>query len=59
VNLAVFVDLADTVQDTFRDEDAEDRLFSARWDVIRFPHSADWDAIAAANTGYFGSPAAN
>ncbi|WP_328584051.1 protein kinase domain-containing protein [Streptomyces sp. NBC_00370] len=59
VNLAVFVDLADTDQDTFRDEDAEDRLFNARWDVVRFPHGADWDAIAAANSGYFGSSAAN
>ncbi|MDQ0407800.1 hypothetical protein J2S50_006349 [Streptomyces sp. DSM 40167] len=59
VNVAVFVDLPDKEQDTFRDEDAEDRLFNARWDVIRFAHDADWDAVAAANTRYFGSPAAN
>lgn len=59
VNLAVFVDLAHTEQDTFRDEDAEDRLFNARWDVVRFPYGADWDAIAAANTGYFGLSSAN
>ncbi|MCQ4082154.1 protein kinase [Streptomyces sp. RB6PN25] len=59
VNLAVFVDSADEERDAFRDEDAEDRLFSARWDVVRFPHGADWDAIAAANSRYFGTPAAN
>ncbi|MFF2095970.1 protein kinase [Streptomyces sp. NPDC058202] len=59
VNVAVFVDSPDKEQDTFRDEDAEDRLFNARWDVIRFPHGADWDAVAAANARYFGSPAAN
>lgn len=59
VNVAVFVDSPDKEQDTFRDEDAEDRLFNARWDVIRFPHGADWDAVAAANARYFGSSAAN
>jgi serine/threonine protein kinase len=59
VNVAVFVDLPDQEQDSSRDEDAEDRLFNARWDVIRFTHGADWDAVAAANTRYFGSPAAN
>lgn len=59
VNLAVFVDLPDQEQDTFRDEGAEDRLFNASWDIVRFPHSADWDAIAAAHPRYFGSPAAN
>lgn len=59
VNVAVFVDSPDKEQDTSRDEDAEDRLFNARWDVIRFPHGADWDAVAAANARYFGSSAAN
>ncbi|MEV5526806.1 protein kinase domain-containing protein [Streptomyces prunicolor] len=59
VNVAVFVDSPDKEQDSFRDEDAEDRLFNARWDVIRFAHGADWDAVAAANSRYFGSPAAN
>ncbi|WP_037818700.1 hypothetical protein, partial [Streptomyces sp. NRRL S-146] len=59
VNVAVFVDLPDQEQDSSRDEDAEDRLFNARWDVIRFAQGADWDAVAAANTRYFGSPAAN
>jgi hypothetical protein len=59
VNVAVFVDLPDQEQDSSRDEDAEDRLFNTRWDVIRFAQGADWDAVAAANTRYFGSPAAN
>lgn len=59
VNVAVFVDSPDKAQDSSRDEDAEDRLFNARWDVIRFAHDADWDAVAAANSRYFGSPAAN
>ncbi|ULR54666.1 protein kinase domain-containing protein [Streptomyces deccanensis] len=58
VNVAVFVDFPDREQDTSRDEDAEDRLFSARWDVVRFPLGEDWDAIAARNSRYFGSPAA-
>ncbi|WSA80478.1 protein kinase [Streptomyces sp. NBC_01799] len=59
VNVAVFVDSPDKEQETSRDEDAEDRLFNARWDVIRFPHGADWDSIAAVNARYFGSSAAN
>jgi hypothetical protein len=58
VNVAVFVDSPDKEQDSSRDEDAEDRLFNASWDVIRFAHGADWDAVAAANPRYFGSPAA-
>ncbi|MBJ6642703.1 protein kinase [Streptomyces sp. BSE7-9] len=57
--VAVFVDTPDKEQDTFRDEDAEDRLFGASWDVVRFPQGEDWDAIAAANPRYFGSPTAN
>ncbi|MEV5550614.1 protein kinase [Streptomyces sp. NPDC052309] len=58
-NVAVFVDTPGTEQDALRDEDAEDRLFNASWDVVRFPHDADWDAIAAANARYFGTPAAH
>ncbi|MEU5365857.1 protein kinase [Streptomyces sp. NPDC005925] len=58
VNVAVFVDLPDQEQDSFRDEDAEERLYNARWDVVRFPLGADWDAIAA-GTRYFGTPAGN
>ncbi|MEW1642107.1 protein kinase [Streptomyces sp. NPDC091219] len=57
VSVAVFVDSPPREQDALRDEDAEERLFNARWDVIRFPHDGDWDAIAAANAQYFGSPA--
>ncbi|MFD8332942.1 protein kinase [Streptomyces solisilvae] len=59
VNLAVFVDLPGREQDTLRDEDAEERLLDARWDVVRFPHDADWDAIAASHPRYFGSSATN
>ncbi|WP_234532925.1 protein kinase domain-containing protein [Streptomyces shenzhenensis] len=58
-NVAVFVDDPGAEADAMRDADAEERLFDATWDVVRFPHGADWDAIAAANTRYFGSPAAN
>ncbi|MDQ1029726.1 serine/threonine protein kinase/superfamily II DNA/RNA helicase [Streptomyces umbrinus] len=58
VNVAVFVDSQTKEQDAFRDEDAEERLFNARWDVVRFPEGADWEAIATANVHYFGSPAA-
>ncbi|MFB7650801.1 MULTISPECIES: protein kinase [unclassified Streptomyces] len=58
-NVAVFVDTAGQEQDTLRDEEAEDRLFNASWDVVRFALDADWDAIAAANTRYFGTSAAN
>ncbi|MFI6699981.1 protein kinase [Streptomyces sp. NPDC050509] len=59
VNVAVFVDSPAKEQDVFRDEDAEERLFNARWDVVRFPHGGDWDAIAKANTNYFGAAAAD
>ncbi|MER0244936.1 DUF1998 domain-containing protein, partial [Streptomyces sp. HSW2009] len=57
--LAVFVDGADVEPDALRDEDAEDRLFSAGWDVIRFPQGGDWDTIATENGEYFGNPATN
>ncbi|TKA12033.1 protein kinase domain-containing protein [Actinacidiphila oryziradicis] len=55
VNLAVFVDHPDTEATTLRDEEAEDRLYDASWDVVRFPHNGDWDAIAARHAGYFGT----
>ncbi|MGW2891058.1 protein kinase domain-containing protein [Streptomyces griseoruber] len=58
-NVAVFVDGPDTETTALRDADAEERLLDATWDVVRFAHGADWTAIAAANTRYFGSPAAN
>ena len=54
-NLAVFVDHPDTEATALRDEDAEERLYDATWDVLRFPHDADWDVIAAANPRYFGT----
>ncbi|MEV5239855.1 protein kinase [Streptomyces cinnamoneus] len=57
VKLAVFVDTPDKELDALRDEDAEERLLDASWDCVRFPHGADWDAIAAAHARYFGSPA--
>ncbi|MER6213690.1 protein kinase [Streptomyces sp. NPDC001674] len=59
VNLAVFVDLPDTEPTALRDEDAEERLLDARWDVLRFPHDADWDQLVAPHTRYFGTPAAH
>ncbi|MGW0797126.1 protein kinase domain-containing protein [Streptomyces sp. NPDC002692] len=58
-NVAVFVDGPGTEATALRDEDAEERLLDARWDIVRFAQDADWHAIAAANTRYFGSPAAN
>lgn len=58
-NVAVFVDGPGTETSALRDADAEERLLDATWDVVRFAHGADWNAIAAANTRYFGSPAVN
>ncbi|MFD5764332.1 protein kinase [Streptomyces sp. NPDC127049] len=58
VNVAVFVDGPATETSALRDADAEERLFDATWDVVRFPHGEDWDAIAAAHSRWFGSPAA-
>ncbi|MGW1196373.1 protein kinase domain-containing protein [Streptomyces sp. NPDC002536] len=57
VNLAVFVDPPEEKQDAFRDEEAEDRLLDAGWDFVRFPHGADWDAIAASHAREFGGSA--
>ncbi|MGW2135557.1 protein kinase domain-containing protein [Streptomyces sp. NPDC001773] len=57
VSLAVFVDLPGTEMNALRDEDAEERLYDASWDVIRFPHDADWDQIAAEHPRYFGTTA--
>jgi hypothetical protein len=54
----VFVDGPSGAEESaLRDADAEERLFDATWDVVRFPHGADWAAIAAAHSRYFGSPA--
>ncbi|GGZ02498.1 protein kinase domain-containing protein [Streptomyces poonensis] len=59
MRLAVFVDLPDTETTTLRDEDAEERLLDAGWEYVRFPHGADWDAIAESFADCFGSPAAH
>lgn len=59
MRLAVFVDSPDTETTAMRDEDAEDRLLDAGWEFVRFPHGADWDALAAPYADCFGSPAAN
>ena len=37
-----------------RDAQAEQRLYDAGWDVVRFPHDADWAAIVAGMPSYFG-----
>ena len=57
VNLAVFVD-GPVHQDPMiaeRDAEAEERLVDQGWDVIRFPHDADWAAIVSQNERYFGT----
>jgi len=59
MKLAVFVDQPQTETTTLRDEEAEERLLDAGWEFVRFPHGADWDAIAATYPDCFGSPAAN
>ncbi|MEO3791297.1 protein kinase [Nonomuraea sp. B10E15] len=57
VKVAVFVDgpVHDHAVVAERDAEAEERLFNAAWDVIRFPHDADWAAIVAQNERYFGT----
>ncbi|MGW1979458.1 DEAD/DEAH box helicase [Streptomyces sp. NPDC001889] len=56
VQLAVFVDGPghDHSESTLRDEDAEERLQDAGWDIIRFPADGDWDGTAARHPRYFG-----
>jgi hypothetical protein len=55
-NVAVFVDgpVHDYPLISQRDRDAEQRLFDAGWDVVRFPHDGDWAAIATRFARYFG-----
>lgn len=55
--VAVFVDGPGAVLDSTRDEDAEDRLYNASWDIVRFPQDADWNKIVAAHSRYFGTAA--
>ncbi|MEV5865234.1 protein kinase [Streptomyces tendae] len=57
--LAVFVDLPDTEQTALRDEDAEERLFDAGWEAVRFRPGDDWDALADRYADCFGSPTTN
>ncbi|WP_122619053.1 protein kinase [Streptomyces sp. Tu 4128] len=57
--LAVFVDLPDTEQTALRDEDAEERLFDAGWEAVRFRPGDDWDALAGRYADCFGSPTTN
>lgn len=56
VSVAVFVDgpVHKDARIAERDAQAEQRLIDAGWDVVRFPHDADWAAIAAAMPSYFG-----
>ena len=57
VNVAVFVDgpVHDYASVAERDSEAQDRLFDRGWDVVRFPHDADWSAVAERHQRYFGS----
>ncbi|WP_433688975.1 protein kinase domain-containing protein [Micromonospora carbonacea] len=57
--VAVFVDgpVHEHEAVAFRDREAEERLNDAGWDVIRFPHDADWAAIAAQHRYCFGTSA--
>jgi ATP-dependent helicase YprA (DUF1998 family) len=55
-NVAVFVDgpVHEYAAVAERDREAEGRLYDSGWDVVRFPHDADWSAIAARHPSYFG-----
>ncbi|MQT05524.1 DUF1998 domain-containing protein, partial [Streptomyces jumonjinensis] len=37
-----------------RDDDAEERLYAAGWEVVRFRHGDDWDETVARHARYFG-----
>jgi serine/threonine protein kinase/superfamily II DNA/RNA helicase len=56
VNVAVFVDgpVHDHAVVAERDAEAEERLLDHGWDVVRFPHDADWGRIAEKYPRYFG-----
>ncbi|WP_439655923.1 protein kinase domain-containing protein [Lentzea sp. HUAS TT2] len=55
-NVAVFVDgpVHQHAVVAERDREAEERLIDKGWDVVRFPHDADWAAIVEQNQRYFG-----
>jgi very-short-patch-repair endonuclease len=59
VNVAVFIDGPVHAHQTVaqRDREAEERLLSKGWDVVRFPHDGDWAMIAAQFNSYFGGSA--
>ncbi|TVT60826.1 protein kinase [Amycolatopsis rhizosphaerae] len=56
VSLAVFVDgpVHEHATVAQRDADAQERLYDAGWEVVRFPHDGDWRAIAQEFQRYFG-----
>ncbi|RKR90551.1 ATP-dependent helicase YprA (DUF1998 family) [Micromonospora pisi] len=56
-NVAVFVDgpVHEYAAITARDREAEERLYDRGWEVVRFPHDADWSAIAKRHPTYFGT----
>jgi very-short-patch-repair endonuclease len=55
-NVAVFVDGPVHQHETIaqRDADAEERLYDKGWEVVRFPHDADWETVAEQFERYFG-----
>ncbi|WP_307871858.1 protein kinase [Micromonospora sp. U21] len=56
VTVAVFVDgpVHEHAAVADRDREAEERLHDAGWEVVRFPHDADWSEIAAKHRYCFG-----
>ncbi|WP_116023709.1 protein kinase domain-containing protein [Thermomonospora umbrina] len=56
VKLAVFVDgpVHRNAEVAERDAAAQERLYDDGWDVVRFPHDADWSAIVAEYASVFG-----
>ncbi|MET9227210.1 protein kinase [Lentzea sp. NPDC003310] len=55
-NVAVFVDgpVHEHAVIAERDREAEERLYDKGWEVVRFPHDADWATIVEQNQRYFG-----
>lgn len=58
MSVAVFVDgpVHDYSSVAQRDVAAEDRLINSGWEVVRFPHDADWTAIVDEFSECFGTP---
>ncbi|MEZ5151989.1 helicase-related protein [Rhodococcus zopfii] len=61
VNVAVFVDgpVHNYPAIAERDGAAEERLLDHGWDVVRFPHDADWSTITTQFQRYFGRAGRN